>query len=123
MNASEQAYFLTEIIGIRVILNAKRIGKLTDFIIVDRDKIAEVTHIVLARPFGEKSLVVPWENVKSMNFKEIVIDIESIEKYESEPADKDVLSKILACGVNPIHGKIHLDICHPVSSGIGSHGN
>ena len=92
-NNLEETYFLTEIVGIRAIFNDKKIGKLTDFIIVDKDKIAEVTHLYISRPFGDKSLIVPWEKVKSINRKEAVIDIESIVKYEGDPPEGTVLLK------------------------------
>ncbi len=90
---TEQRYFLTEIIGTQVVWNAKKIGKLADFLIIDKDKIAEVTHICVARPFGDKPLLVPWDKVKSLSLKEIVIDIEDIGKYEAEPSEGAVLLK------------------------------
>jgi magnesium transporter len=90
---TEQIYFLTQFIGIKVIFAGKRIGKLSDFLIIDKDKIAEVTHLYVARPFGDKTLVIPWEKVKSIDEKEAVVDIENIEKYEGEPADAAVLLK------------------------------
>jgi len=92
-NNTDQVYFLTELIGIKTIWNSKRIGKLTDFLIVDKDKIAEVTHIFISRPFGEKSLLIPWEKVKSLNSKEIVIDIANMAEYEGEPGNSAVLLK------------------------------
>ncbi|MDD5680744.1 MAG: CBS domain-containing protein, partial [Candidatus Omnitrophica bacterium] len=67
--------------------------KLADFIIVDKDKIAEVTHLYVARPFGEKTLIIPWERVRSIAPHEIIVDIENAEKYEGEPSDGTVLLK------------------------------
>ena len=92
-NGSEQVYFLSEVIGRKVILGKRVIGKLSDFIIVDKDKIAEVTHICISRPFGDKALLVPWEKVKSVAAKQIVIDIEAVEKYEAEPGEGMVMVK------------------------------
>lgn len=90
---AEQVYFLTQIIGTKIVFNDKKIGKLSDFIIIDRDKIAEITHLYVIRPFGDKSLIIPWEKVKSLDLKETVVDIESIAQYEGEPADGAVLLK------------------------------
>jgi len=92
-SSAEQVYFLTQFVGIKVIFDGKRIGKLSDFLIIDKDKIAEVTHLYISRPFGDKSLVIPWEKVKSIDQKEAVVDIENIERYEGEPPDGAVLLK------------------------------
>lgn len=86
-------YFLTQLVGVKVVLNGKKIGKISDFLIVDRGKIAEVTHICVSRPFGEKMLVMPWEKVKSITPKEMVVEIEGVERYEAEPAEGSVLLK------------------------------
>ena len=89
-NHIEYSYFLTSILGNRVMWNSKKIGKLADIVIMDGN-IAEVTHFYITRPFGYPSLLVPWEKVKSVSSKEIVIDIEQLEKYEAEPAENMVL--------------------------------
>jgi len=89
-NHEEQTYFLTSILGNKVIWNKKKIGKLADIVIMDGN-IAEVTHFYVTRSFGYPSLLVPWGKVKSVSNKETVIDIEDMEKYQGEPADKMVL--------------------------------
>jgi magnesium transporter len=90
---AEQIYFLSEIVKIPVLLHGKKIGKLTDFLIVDKDKIAEVTHLCISRPFGEPALLVPWEKVKSLTVKEAVIEIEGLEQYVAVPPEGSVLLK------------------------------
>ena len=92
-NGPGQDFLLTDIIGVDVVLNGKRIGKLSDIVIVDRDKVAEVTDIIVSRPFGNHSLMVPWPKVKSMTAKVIVIDLENITKYEAEPPEGSILLK------------------------------
>lgn len=89
-NHEEQSYFLTSILGNKVLWNKKKIGTLADIVIMDGN-IAEVTHFYITRPFGYPSLLVPWEKVKSVSNKETVIDIEDMEKYQGEPDDKMVL--------------------------------
>jgi len=89
----EQIYFLSEIVKRPVLLRGKKIGKLTDFIIIDKDKIAEVTHLCISRPFGEPALVVPWEKVKSLADREVSIDIDTLEQYQGEPPEGAVLLK------------------------------
>ena len=49
----EEIFFLTDLLGARVYLNDRKIGKLEDMIALDQGKVAEVTHFEIARPFGE----------------------------------------------------------------------
>jgi CBS domain-containing protein/sporulation protein YlmC with PRC-barrel domain len=92
-NGSITEHLLTDVIGADVVFKGKKIGKLSDIIVVDKDKVAEVTHILVSRPFGNRSLVVPWPKVKTMTDKEIEIDLEDIVKYEGEPPVGAVLLK------------------------------
>lgn len=87
---AEQLYFLSELLGAKVILGGKKIGKLADVLIVEDGRIPLVTHFYVTRPFGNPALLVPWEKVRSITNKEIVIDIESLEKYEAD-LGKDAL--------------------------------
>jgi magnesium transporter len=89
-NHEEQSYFLTSILGNKVTWDKKKIGKLSDIVIMDGN-IAEVTHFYITRSFGYPSLLVPWEKVRSVSNKETVIDIEDMEKYQGEPTDTMVL--------------------------------
>lgn len=90
-NQPEQVFFLSEILGAKVIFRKARIGKLSDVVIVETGKVPEVTYFCVARPFGNPSLLIPWRNVWRMATKEIVIDIENIEPYEHEPGPDAVL--------------------------------
>ncbi len=94
-NASnfEPFYFLSEILGAKVTLSGKKLGKLSDIIIKENGKIPVVTHFYVTRSFGYPSLLIPWENIRSMTVKEVDIDIESLEKYEGTPAEDAVLLK------------------------------
>jgi len=78
---SEETFYLSKIIGIPAILHKERIGRLTDLVIVDKDRYAEVTHLCIGRPFGRPSLVIPWEKVKSLTDDEVTIDIDQPEPY------------------------------------------
>lgn len=86
----ETVFFLSEVTGKKVILNGKKIGRLSDIIIVDGDKAAEVTHILVERSFGYPSLLIPWAKVGSLN-SVITINIENIEQYEGKPTKNMVL--------------------------------
>lgn len=80
-NGVEKRYFLTELIGARAYVQGKKVGKLTDVIVVDQGKLAEVTHLQIGRPFGDPSLIVPQQNVRSLSPREIVLDIDAPQNY------------------------------------------
>ncbi|MFH1454579.1 MAG: CBS domain-containing protein [Armatimonadota bacterium] len=88
---SEKVYYLSEIINRKVVLNNKKTGRLLDIVIIETGKVPEATFFLVGRPFGQASLMVPWEKVKEISNKEIVIDIESQEKYEGDPKEEQVL--------------------------------
>jgi CBS domain-containing protein/sporulation protein YlmC with PRC-barrel domain len=88
---SAPSYLLSNLLGAKVTSNGKKIGKFADVSIIDGDVAAEVTHFLVTRPFGNPSLLVPWEKVKSMTTREIVIDVEDLHKYEAEPPSGTVL--------------------------------
>jgi magnesium transporter len=93
INGFQPFYFLSEILGAKIILMGKKIGKLSDILIRENDKIPVVTHFYITRSFGNHSLLIPWENIVSMIDKEIIVNIESLEKYEGNPAEEAVLLK------------------------------
>jgi len=80
-NKPASILFLSEVMNAKVLLNGKKIGKLLDLVILEKHKAAEVTYIVISRPFCYSSLVVPWSNVSSFNEKEVTIDIDDVEKF------------------------------------------
>jgi CBS domain-containing protein len=80
-NGRGQSYFLSEVIRAKVNLRGKKVGNLADFVIIDGDLVAEVSHLYVSRPFGDPALVIPWDNVRSMNRREVTIDIDSVDNY------------------------------------------
>ena len=58
-------FFLTEILGTKVILRGKKIGNLSDLVIIDGELMAEVSHLYVSRPFGDPALVIPWDKVRN----------------------------------------------------------
>jgi len=87
------SFFLSEIVGRKVIFEGKQIGKLQDIVIFETETIPEVTHFIIGRPFGYQSLLVPWKKISEVNHDEIMISMENIEKYEKEPTQSQVLLK------------------------------
>ena len=82
-----KSFYFSEIIGKKVILNGKKIGRLLDLVIVETHKCPEVTHFYIGRPFGNPSLMVPWENVQSISSRSIKISIDRISHFEGEPTE------------------------------------
>lgn len=87
----DRTFFLSEIIGNKVICNGKKVGKLGDLVIVESAKFPAVTHIVVKRPFGNPPLLPPWDKVKSFGEDEIVIEVDSIDTVEGAPEEHMLL--------------------------------
>ena len=87
----ETVYFLSDLIGTKVLNGDKKIGKLQDIAIIEQGKLPVVTHFIVHRSFGRKSLLVPWERVVAVNVKRIIVDLEVMEQYEAEPEESQVL--------------------------------
>ncbi|MFH1018919.1 MAG: CBS domain-containing protein [Pseudomonadota bacterium] len=83
--------FLTELLGAHVVAGGKKIGKLTDLVIVEGSRLPGVSHLVVTRPFGFPALLVPWEKVISLDTDEIDIEAEELAKYEGTPPADAVL--------------------------------
>jgi CBS domain-containing protein len=90
---SDTVYNLSEILHSRVEWDTKKIGKLDDLVIKGNGALPEVTHIVIVRPFGNPALLVPWDKVGSFERDKVVIDIDDVKNYQSEPAEDALLLK------------------------------
>lgn len=90
---SRTSFNLSELVGIPVVTKGARIGSLDEFVIVDRDKCAEVTHLCIARPFGRPTLIVPWEKVVSLGTDQVVLNIENAEGFANALPPSAVLLK------------------------------
>jgi CBS domain-containing protein/sporulation protein YlmC with PRC-barrel domain len=91
--SGSQTYYLTDFLGDRVTTHGKKIGRLADLVIVEAGSSPVVTKLVVRRPFGEPSLLIPWDKVKVLKNNEIVVSIESAKDFESEPQPHDILLK------------------------------
>ncbi len=89
----EQEFFLSEILGRRVFVRKKRIGRLSDLAIVETGKLPEVTHVVVSRSFGYAKLTVPWDRVRLISNQEVVLDIaeDTMAQYERAPQEGLIL--------------------------------
>jgi magnesium transporter len=87
----DRKYLLSELLGSKVFLHDKKIGSLSDVIIVETGKLPEVRYFVVSRPFGDPSLLIPWERVLSLEPQKLLIDIHEIKKFEGTPPEEAIL--------------------------------
>ena len=87
----DKVYFLSDVLGEKVFLSGKKIGKISDLVILDKDKVAEITYLLVSRPFGYPALMIPWDNVKAFDSHEIIVDLDNIEQYAGKIPDNAVL--------------------------------
>ena len=88
--SEEHSFFVSQILGARVTVGGKRVGKLEDMVIKENGTLPVVTHFVVARPFGEMA-VVPWTAVGNVSPREVTLAVEDIAAYAGEPDEKAVL--------------------------------
>jgi magnesium transporter len=84
-------YFLSDLIGTKVFHRGRKIGKLADLVVVEREKVPEVTHVLVHRPFGDPPLGIPWDRVTSVSSERVEIAVDSLEQYVRQPQDGDIL--------------------------------
>ena len=89
----EESYFVNDLIGTRVFLHGKKIGFLADIIVQENGNLPVVSHLYVGRLFGSPSLLIPWENVRSITPDEIVVRIDDIKQYEREPEESFIKLK------------------------------
>lgn len=87
---TEQVYFLSEILGARVTVGGKKVGKLNDVIIKENGSLPVVTYLYISRPFGESAMV-PWEKVGTLAPKEVTLNIDNIVSFAGEPNENVVM--------------------------------
>jgi magnesium transporter len=73
-NSSEELYRLSDLLKRPVWLGDKKIGRVTDLVIEDKDIVAEVSHVCVCRPFGQSPFYVPWMSVLSLTAHAVSLD-------------------------------------------------
>jgi len=87
----DRKFLLSGMLGAKVILREKKIGSLADLMIVETGKIPEVRNFVISRPFGDPSLLIPWERMVSLEPQQLVIDVDDLKKCENSPPEDAIL--------------------------------
>jgi len=92
INEHIQHFYLTDILGTKVLCENKKIGKLGDLLISENGNYPKIKSIRVSRPFGDKALFIPWENITLFSKTEIIVDIDkNLQLYEKEPEENTVL--------------------------------
>jgi CBS domain-containing protein len=85
-------FLVSEIIGVRVkAKSGAKLGKLKDFVFVDDPKYAEVTTLIIGRPFGDPSLKIPWGGVLEFGADGIMVQDPPGGKYPEVGPEEDLL--------------------------------
>ncbi|MBF0560508.1 MAG: magnesium transporter MgtE, partial [Alphaproteobacteria bacterium] len=90
---TERTYLLSDLIGLPALVDGKRVGKLADVIVTESGKIPEVTHMLVSRSFGYKSLMVPWAGIKELTTERMAFDVRTLSELEGEPKAGQVCLK------------------------------
>lgn len=88
---SDRKFLLSEMLGAKVFLHEKKIGSLSDLMIVETGKLPEVSNFVITRPFGDPSLLIPWERIVTLEPQKLVINIDDLKKFEISPPEDAIL--------------------------------
>ncbi len=86
-----QTYYLTDLLGARVSVHGRKVGRLSDMIIVETEPLPTVTALVVGRPFGQPTLLIPWDKVRVLASNEIVVSVDATQAYEGMPQEHDIL--------------------------------
>lgn len=81
----QDTYMLNDIIGTKVTLHGKKIGVIADLIAKENGTLPYITHIFVRRSFGDPSLLIPWDNIRSITLEEIVVRIKDFKDFENIP--------------------------------------
>jgi magnesium transporter len=92
-NHVNQQYMLGDLLGLRALINGKKIGTLDDIIVTDAPRLPEVTHVRITRPFGYAALMVPWDHVGNITGRDIALNIVDAKPFEGMPVQGQVCLK------------------------------
>jgi len=89
--SAEREIFLSDLLNVAVMVRGKKIGSLADLVIAETTRIPEVRYIFVRRPFGNPSLLIPYEKITEISSRRITADLSDIKPYEAQPAEDAIL--------------------------------
>ena len=84
---ADREIFLSDLLNAAVMVKGKKVGSLADLVIVETARIPEVRFIFVRRPFGNPSLLIPFEKITEISHRRITTDLEELKPYEAQPAE------------------------------------
>jgi len=92
VNGHAQTFLLSVIVGWKVMTErGKKLGKLKDFAIKDDPTYAEVTQVIVGRPFGDPPLKVPWSTVVKVEENTLVVQDQPEGGYPEVGPEEELL--------------------------------
>jgi magnesium transporter len=88
---TDRKLLLSEMLGAKVIMREKKIGSLSDLMIVETGKLPEVRNFIITRPYGDPSLLIPWERMVTLEPQKLVIDVDDLKNFEDSPPEDAIL--------------------------------
>ncbi len=88
----DQAFFLSEILGARLMVGGKKVGNLVDLVVKENGTLPVVTHLFVSLPFGTSALI-PWDKIGTISPTEIALAADDIAPYRGEPDERAILLK------------------------------
>ena len=89
--ALTDTYLLSQLIGLKARVAGRNVGRVADVVVTESGKLPEVTHLLISRSFGRRSLMVPWARVAELDPNTcVVLAIEAVESDEGEPEEGQI---------------------------------
>lgn len=87
----DKNYLMSALLGAKVYNREKKVGRLSDLMIVETGKLPEVKSLLVTRPFGDPALLVPWDRITVLEPGLCVTDLDDPKKFESAPPEDAIL--------------------------------
>jgi CBS domain-containing protein len=88
----DRQFLLSELLGAKVFAKDRKIGSLSDIVIVETANLPQVRYFLVTRPFGDPLLLVPYDRVSSLETRRMVLDTSDVKAFEgSVPGDAILL--------------------------------
>jgi CBS domain-containing protein/sporulation protein YlmC with PRC-barrel domain len=84
-NLVERTFLLSSLVGLPAMIDGRKVGKLSDVVVTEAGKLPEVVSFLVTRPYGHKSLLVPWAKVEKLDDHQLVVGVKTPEEIEGEP--------------------------------------
>ena len=72
-STTDQLFLLSDLHRRSVFQSERKIDWVEDFVILDKDIVAEITHVCVGQSFGRPRLFVPWQHVETLTAKSVVM--------------------------------------------------